>query len=129
METQVWLQVSLRTNIYFDKLEEISDLKIFPECFCGPLKTMWRVTCGPRAANCRTLERSAIFVVLPQSKNWWKRRGSKKTKAARLIQQQLPVSYNYDTKIKCNFWLNSLHSHPYIFMSVQCKSLPLPLQR
>jgi len=26
-------------------LEEISDLMIFPECFCGPLKTLWRATC------------------------------------------------------------------------------------
>ena len=27
----------------------ISDLKIFPECFRGPLKTLWLATCGPRA--------------------------------------------------------------------------------
>jgi len=31
-------------------LEEISDLKIFSECFRGPLKTLWRATFGPRAA-------------------------------------------------------------------------------
>jgi len=37
------------------KLEEISDLMIFPECFRGPLKTLWRATCGPRAANCPPL--------------------------------------------------------------------------
>ena len=28
---------------------------IFPECLRGPLKTLWRATCGPRAANCQTL--------------------------------------------------------------------------
>jgi len=33
------------------KLTQISHLKIFPECFCGPLKILWRATCGPRAAN------------------------------------------------------------------------------
>jgi len=37
-------------------LEEISELKIFPECFRGPLKTMWRAKCGPQAANCPPLE-------------------------------------------------------------------------
>jgi len=37
------------------KLEEISDLMIFSECFRGPLKTLWRATCGPRAANFPTL--------------------------------------------------------------------------
>jgi len=37
------------------KLEKISDLMIFPECFRGPLKTLWRATCGPRAANCPPL--------------------------------------------------------------------------
>jgi len=26
-----------------------------PECFCGPLKTLWRVTCGPRASICPPL--------------------------------------------------------------------------
>ena len=32
--------------------QKISDLKICPECFRGPLKTLWLVTHGPRAANC-----------------------------------------------------------------------------
>jgi len=32
--------VSLSTRIYCDRLEEISDLNIFPECFRGPLKTL-----------------------------------------------------------------------------------------
>jgi len=35
--------------------EEISDLKIFFECFRGPLKTLWRTTFGPRAAICPPL--------------------------------------------------------------------------
>ena len=30
-------------------------LRIFSECSRGPLKTMWRATCGPRAANCPPL--------------------------------------------------------------------------
>ena len=45
-------QVNLSTNIYCERLEEITDLKIFPECFQGPLKTLWWITCGPQAANC-----------------------------------------------------------------------------
>jgi len=32
-------------------LEEISDLIVFPECLRGPPKTLWRATCGLRAAN------------------------------------------------------------------------------
>jgi len=32
-------------------LEEISDLMVFPQSFRGPLKTLWRATFGPRAAN------------------------------------------------------------------------------
>jgi len=36
-------------------LEEISDLKIFYECSRGLLKKLWRVTCGPRAADCPSL--------------------------------------------------------------------------
>jgi len=32
--------------------EEISDVKIFPACFLGPLKAIWRASRGPRAANC-----------------------------------------------------------------------------
>jgi len=47
--------VSLNTTIYCEKLEEISDLMIFPEYFRGSLKTLWRATCGPRAANCPPL--------------------------------------------------------------------------
>ena len=35
--------------------EQISDLKIFPECFRGPLKTLWQATCGPRACSWTTL--------------------------------------------------------------------------
>jgi len=30
---------------------KFSDLKIFPECFRGPLKTLWQATCGPWVAN------------------------------------------------------------------------------
>jgi len=35
--------------------QQISDLKIFPECFCGPLKTLLRATCGARACSWTTL--------------------------------------------------------------------------
>jgi len=52
---QVSVQVSFNTYIHCDKLQEISDLKIFPECFCRKLKTMWRATCGPRASDCPRL--------------------------------------------------------------------------
>ena len=46
---------SLSANIYCEMLEAISDLKIFPECSRGPLKTLWRATCGPWACNCPPL--------------------------------------------------------------------------
>jgi len=46
------LQVSISTNIHYDMFEEISDVKIFPACFRGPLNEIWWVTCGPRASNC-----------------------------------------------------------------------------
>jgi len=36
----VSVQVSLSTNIFCDKLEEISDLMVFPQSFRGPLKTL-----------------------------------------------------------------------------------------
>jgi len=35
--------------------QEISDLKIFPECFRGPLKKLWPATCCPRACSWTTL--------------------------------------------------------------------------
>jgi len=46
IEASLW-QVSFST-----KLEEILDMKIFSECFRGPLKALRRATCGPRVANC-----------------------------------------------------------------------------
>jgi len=36
-------------------LEEISDLNVFPECFRGPLKTLWRARFSPLAAICPSL--------------------------------------------------------------------------
>jgi len=36
-------------------LEEISDLKIFLECFRGPLETLWQATFGSHAATCPPL--------------------------------------------------------------------------
>ena len=48
-------QVSRSINISCDKLQELSDFMIFPECFRGPQKTLWRATWGPRAANCPPL--------------------------------------------------------------------------
>jgi len=44
------LSQAVNINICCDKLEEISDLKMFSECFRGPRKTLWRATFGPRAA-------------------------------------------------------------------------------
>jgi len=35
--------------------QQISDLKIFPERFGELLKTLWRATCDPLAANCPPL--------------------------------------------------------------------------
>jgi len=52
MEIEANLGYSLGTNIYCDKFKEISDLKIFPECFRGPLQALWRATHGSRAAIC-----------------------------------------------------------------------------
>ena len=72
---KVSVQVGISTKIYCNKLEEISYFKIFPECFRGPLNTLWWTTCGPRAANCPTLTRytrqtwkvtSESFTKMPQ---------------------------------------------------------------
>jgi len=35
------------TNVISHAFQQISDLKIFPECFCGPLKILWWAICGP----------------------------------------------------------------------------------
>jgi len=35
------------TNVTSHAFQQISDLKIFPECFCRPQKTLWRATWGP----------------------------------------------------------------------------------
>jgi len=43
------------TNVTLNTFQKFSDLKIFPECFCGKLKMLWQATCGPRAANCPPL--------------------------------------------------------------------------
>jgi len=49
-------QVSFSTNVCSDKLEETSDLKMIPESFCGPQKTLWPgVFYGPWASNCPAL--------------------------------------------------------------------------
>ena len=39
------------TNATSHAFQQISDLKIFLEWLCGPLKTLWRATCGPRACS------------------------------------------------------------------------------
>jgi len=50
------------TNVTSHAFQHISDLKIFPECFCGSLKTLWLVTCGPRVCSWTTLTRfNCIF--------------------------------------------------------------------
>ena len=44
-----------KTNVTSHAFQQISDLKIFPERFRGPLKTLWQGTCGPRACSWTTL--------------------------------------------------------------------------
>jgi len=51
---------NLNTNIYCNKLVETSDLKIFPECFRGSLKTLWRATIGPAGVICLHLAYSLV---------------------------------------------------------------------
>jgi len=51
------------TNVTLHAFQEISDLKIFPEWFRGPLKTMWRATCGLRACGWTTLDYMALLVL------------------------------------------------------------------
>jgi len=43
------------TNVTLHASQKISDLKIFPECFHGPLKTLWRATCSLWACSWTTL--------------------------------------------------------------------------
>ena len=44
-----------KTNVTSHAFQQISGLKIFPECFRGPLKTLWRATCGRQACSWTTL--------------------------------------------------------------------------
>jgi len=46
---------ALYPNVTSHAFQQISDLKIFPECFRGPLKTLWRAICGLRACSWTTL--------------------------------------------------------------------------
>jgi len=39
------------THVTLHAFQQISDLKIFSECVRGPLNTLWRSTCGPRACS------------------------------------------------------------------------------
>jgi len=48
-------QVIQWANVTSHGFQQISDLKIFPEYFPGPMKTLWRATCGPRACSWTTL--------------------------------------------------------------------------
>jgi len=43
------------THVTIHAFKQISELKICPECVRGPLKTLWRATCGPRACSWTTL--------------------------------------------------------------------------
>ena len=43
------------TNVTLHAFQQISDQKIFLECFGGPLKTLWRATYGLRACSWTTL--------------------------------------------------------------------------
>jgi len=51
------VQVSHSTDIYF-QWEEICDLKVFPKCFCRPLKTLWRIA---SISGCQSLNRNRIL--------------------------------------------------------------------
>ena len=44
------------TNVTLHAFQHISYLKVFPECFCGPLITLWWATCGPQACSMTTLD-------------------------------------------------------------------------
>jgi len=44
-----------KTNVTSHSFQKISDLMIFPECFHGPLITLWRATCGPLSCSWTTL--------------------------------------------------------------------------
>jgi len=44
------------TNITSHAFQQISDLKIFPKCFCGPLIKLWRATWGPWACSWTTMD-------------------------------------------------------------------------
>jgi len=57
-QVSVKLAQAISTDIYCDKLEEISDLKIFSECFRGPLKMLWWATFGPRDTICPPLNQT-----------------------------------------------------------------------
>jgi len=51
------VQVSHSTDIYF-QWEEFCDLKVFPKCFCRPLKTLWRIA---SISGCQSLNRNRIL--------------------------------------------------------------------
>jgi len=49
------------TNVTSHAFQQMSDLKIFPECFRGPLQTLWQATCGLRACIWTTLFQVMYF--------------------------------------------------------------------
>jgi len=44
------------TNVTSHAFQHISDIKVFPECFCRPVITLWRVICGPQTYSWTTLD-------------------------------------------------------------------------
>jgi len=51
------------TNETSPAFQNISDLKIYPECVRVPLETLWRVTGGPWACSWTTLPKCMISCV------------------------------------------------------------------
>jgi len=49
------------TNVTSHPFQQISNFNFFSECFCGPLKTLWRATCSPINRLCSNLEFSRHF--------------------------------------------------------------------
>jgi len=55
-------QAIQRDKCNLTRFIRFQDLKIFPECFRGPMKTLWRATCGPRA--CTWMDHTGITLSL-----------------------------------------------------------------
>jgi len=74
------------TNAILDAFQQISNLKVFLECFRGPLKTLWRATCGPRACSWTTLLYSTIYMRSVMGATIWNHQTSKRSLKTAVIQ-------------------------------------------